>query len=351
MGIGAFRRPLIAAVVLLVLAICGPAAWPACAASPADFYKGRTVQLVVGFTAGGGYDLYARVLARHMGKHIPGNPSVVTQNMPGAGSLKTANYLYNVAPKDGSVFGTFDRGLPMEKLLGRTNGQDFDATKFTWIGSVTDEPSVCGFSSKSGIRSWQDMKTKPFKVGGAGATADDEIYPTVLRNMFHLPVRIVSGYPGRAEAVLSIQRGEIDGLCGWSWSSLMSRDKYLLDNKQLYVALQLGVEKNLDLAGVPLIGDLTDDPKQKAALKLIFSRLTIARPFAAPPGLPGERATALREAFDATMNDAEFLAEMKRLALEVRPQSGAKVEQLVNEVYTYPADVVKIATQAIGPAR
>jgi tripartite-type tricarboxylate transporter receptor subunit TctC len=351
MGIDAFRRPLIAAAALLVLAICGPAAWPAYAASPADFYKGRTVQLVVGFTAGGGYDLYARVLARHMGKHIPGNPSVVTQNMPGAGSLKTANYLYNVAPKDGSVFGTFDRGLPMEKLLGRTNGQDFDATKFTWIGSVTDEPSVCGFSSKSGIRSWQDMKTKPFKVGGAGATADDEIYPTVLRNMFHLPVRIVSGYPGRAEAVLSIQRGEIDGLCGWSWSSLMSRDKYLLDNKQLYVALQLGVEKNLDLAGVPLIGDLTDDPKQKAALKLIFSRLTIARPFAAPPGLPGERATALREAFDATMNDAEFLAEMKRLALEVRPQSGAKVEQLVKEVYTYPADVVKIATQAIGPAR
>ena len=353
MGIDAFRRPLIAAAALLVLAICGPAAWPAYAASPADFYKGRTVQLVVGFTAGGGYDLYARVLARHMGKHIPGNPSVVTQNMPGAGSLKTANYLYNVAPKDGSVFGTFDRGLPMEKLLGRTNGQDFDATKFTWIGSVTDEPSVCGFSSKSGIRSWQDMKTKPFKVGGRGRNRGRRNrYPTVLRNMFHLPVRIVSGYPGRAEAVLSIQRGEIDGLCGWSWSSLMSRDKYLLDNKQLYVALQLGVEKNLDLAGVPLIGDLTDDPKQKAALKLIFSRLTIAR--SVRGGLRACRASERRRCarpFDATMKDAEFLAEMKRLALEVRPQSGAKVEQLVNEVYTYPADVVKIATQAIGPAR
>ena len=333
------------------MALCGPAAWPAYAASPADFYKGRTVQVVVGFTAGGGYDLYARVLARHMGKHIPGNPSVVTQNMPGAGSLKAANYLYNVAPKDGTVFGTFDRGLPMERLLGRTDGQHFDATKFTWIGSVTDEPSVCGFSSKSGIRSWQDMKTKPFKVGGAGATADDEIYPNVLRNMFHLPLRIVSGYPGRAETVLSIQRGEIDGLCGWSWSSLMSRDKYLLDSKQLTVALQLGVEKNLDLPGVPLIGDLTEDPKQKAALKLIFSRLTIARPFAAPPGLPAERATALRAAFDATMKDAEFLAEMKKLALEVRPQSGAKVEQLVNEIYAYPADVVKIATQAIRPVR
>jgi tripartite-type tricarboxylate transporter receptor subunit TctC len=320
---------------------------PVSAATSAGFYKGRSVQLIVGFSAGGGYDLYARVLARHMGRHIPGNPSVVPQNMPGAGSVKAANYLYNVAPKDGTVFGIFDRGLPMERLLGRTEGQQFDATKFTWIGSVTEEPAVCGFSAKSGIRSWQDMKTKPFKVGGAGATADDEIYPTVLKNMFHLPVRVVSGFPGRAEAVLSIQRGEIDGLCGWSWSSLMSRDKQLLDSKQINVALELGVEKALDLPGVPLLGDLTEDANQKAALKLIFSRLTIARPFAAPPGLSPERAKILRDAFDATMKDPAFLAEMKRFALDVRPQNGAKVEQLVSQAYAYPPDVVKLAAAAI----
>jgi hypothetical protein len=169
--------------------------------------------------------------------------------------------------------------------------------------------------------------------------------------MFHLPVRTVSGYPGRAETVLSVQRGEIDGLCGWSWSSLMSRDKYLLDSKQLAVVLQLGVEKNLNLPGVPLVGDLTTDPNQKAALKLIFSRMTIARPFAAPPGLPAERVTLLRAAFDATMKDSEFLAEMRKLALEVRPQSGAKVEQLVREVYTYPPEVVKIAAEAIRSGR
>src|SRR5258705_3207643 len=194
MGSGFFRRrALVVAGALLVLALCGPLAWRAQAASPTDFYKGRTVQVIVGFSAGGGYDLYARVLARHMSRHIPGNPSLVTQNMPGAGSLKAANYLYNVAAKYGSVFGTFDRGLPMERLLGRTNGQDFDATKFMWIGSVTDEPTVCAFSSRSGIRTWQDMKVRPHKVGGAGATADDEIYPNVLRNMFHLPLRVVSG--------------------------------------------------------------------------------------------------------------------------------------------------------------
>jgi len=348
MGIGFFRRRLLAAAAALWASF---AVSPGHAAPAADFYKGRVVQILVGFTPGGGYDLYARVLARHMGRHIPGRPAVVVQNMPGAGSLKAANYLFNVAPKDGTVFGTFDRGLPMERLLGRTEGEQFDATKFTWIGSVTDEPAVCGFAARSGIRTWQDMKTKPFKVGGAGATADDEIYPNMLRNMFHLPLRVISGYPGRAELVLSIQRGEIDGLCGWSWSSLMSRDKNLLDSKQITVALQLGVENTLGLPGVPLVGDLTADPKQKAALKLIFSRLTIARPFAAPPGVAPERTKLLRDAFDATMQDPEFLAEMKKLALEVRPQPGAKVERLVREVYTYPADVVKLAAEAIKPAR
>jgi tripartite-type tricarboxylate transporter receptor subunit TctC len=337
--------------LILLAGLAGLWSFPADAASPAEFYKGRTVQLIIGFSSGGGYDLYARVLARHMGKHIAGQPNVVPQNMPGAGSVKAANYLYAVAPKDGTVFGTFDRGLPMERLLGRTEGQQFDATKFTWIGSVTDEPAVCAFSSRSGIRSWQDMQTKPFKVGGAGVTADDEVYPNMLRSLFHLPLRLISGFPGRSEVVLSLQRGEIDGICGWSWSSLMSRDKHLLDNRQIQVVLQLGVEKNLEIRNVPLVGDLTADPTQKAVMKLIFSRLTIARPFAAPPGLPADRSKALRDAFGATMKDPEFLAEMSKLALEVRPQSGEKVEQVVRDIYASPADVVKTASRAIQPLR
>ena len=191
------------------------------------------------------------------------------------------------------------------------------------------------------------MKSRPFQVGGAGATADDQIYPTVLKNLFHVPVRVVTGYPGRAEMVLSIQRGEIDGLCGWSWSSLQSRDRALYDSGQIVVTLQLGVEKSPGLPNIPVLGDLTTDPKQKSALNLIFSRLTFARPFAAPPGLASERIKALREAFDATMRDPEFAAEMQRLALEVRPQSGAKVEQMVKELYAYPRDVVEMAAKAI----
>ena len=325
---------------------------PATAADAvANFYKGRTVQVLIGFSAGGGYDIYARTLARYMGRHIPGNPTLVPQNMPGAGTLKVANYIYNVAPKDGTVFGTFARGIPMEKLLGRTVGEQFDATKFTWVGSVTDEPSVCVFWAASGIKTWQDMKTKAWKVGGSGVTSDLDIYANVLRNMFHLPGRLITGFPGGTEVLLSMQRREVDGRCGWSWSSLLSRDKHLLDQKLVTVPLQLGLERNPDIPDVPLVLDQTNDPKEKAALKLIFSRQVMARPFAAPPGLPPERVKALRDAFDATMKDPDFLAEMKRLDLEVRPQSGAKVEQLVKEVYSYPADVVKIASDAIKVAR
>jgi tripartite-type tricarboxylate transporter receptor subunit TctC len=254
-----------------------------------------------------------------------------------------------VAPRNGTVFGTFDRGLPMEKLLGRVEGENFDATRFSWIGSVTDEPSVCGFSARSGIRNWQDMKSRPFSVGGAGATADDQIYPTVLKNLFHLPVRIVTGYPGRAEMVLSIERGEIDGLCGWSWSSLESRDRALYESGKVVVTLQLGMEKSPGLPDVPVLANLTSDPKQKAALKLIFSRLVLARPFAAPPGLSPERLRMLRNAFDATMRDPEFRVEMKRQSLEVRPQAGALVEQMIRELYTYPHDVTQLAAGAIKP--
>ena len=319
------------AAVLLGLASASAQA----ASTVESFYNGRTVQVLIGFSPGGGYDIYARTLARYMGTHIPGNPTLVAQNMPGAGTLKVANYIYNVAPKDGTVFGTFARGIPMEKLLGRSQGQQFDATKFTWLGSITDEPSVCVFWAASGIKTWDDMKTKPWKVGGSGVTSDLDIYANVLRNMFHLPGRLITGFPGGTEVLLSMQRREVDGRCGWSWSALLSRDHYLLDRKLVTIPVQLGVEVNPDIPDVPLVIDLTNDPKEKAALKLIFARQAMARPFAGPPGLPPERAQALRDAFDATMKDPEFLAEAKRLDLEVRPVQGVRINALVNEIYAY----------------
>jgi tripartite-type tricarboxylate transporter receptor subunit TctC len=321
---------------------------PALAADAVEtFYKGRTVQVLVGFAPGGGYDLYARTLARYMGRHIPGNPTMVPQNMPGAGGVKVMNYLYSVARKDGTVMATFARGLAIEPLLGHAQGIQFDATKFTWIGSVSNEVSVCAFWYTSGIATWDDMKTKPHKMGGSAAGADSDVFPTVLKNIFHLPLRLVTGYAGGgADINLGMERGEVDGRCGWSWSSMLSQSKRLLDGKKINIVLQLGLEKHEDLPNVPLVMDLPASPEDKAALKLIVSRQSIARPFAAPPGVPPERVAALRAAFDATMKDPDFLAEAKRLALEVRPVSGPQVQALIKDLYASPPEVVKLAAQA-----
>jgi len=313
----------------------------------ADFYKGKTVQVLVGFGPGGGYDLYARTLARYMGRHIPGNPTLVPQNMPGAGGVKAMNYLYNVARKDGTVIGTFARGLAIEPLLGHAQGTQFDATKFSWVGSVSNEVSVCAFWATSGIKTWQDVQTKRTLIGASAAGADSEIFPTVLRNLFKLPTKVVTGYSGGgADINLGMERGEVTGRCGWSWSSLLSQSKPLLDGKKINIVLQLALEKHEDLPNVPLVMDLPTTPQNKAALKLITSRQSIARPFAAPPGIPADRLKALRDSFDATMKDPQFLAEAKKLELEVRPVSGADVEKLIKEIYATPPDVVKLAAQA-----
>ncbi|HMG77182.1 MAG TPA: hypothetical protein VK591_00770, partial [Xanthobacteraceae bacterium] len=242
-----------------------------------DFYSGKTIQMLIGFSSGGGYDLYGRTLARYLGRHIPGNPQVLPQNMPGAGSLKLVNYLYNVAPKDGTAIGIFAPGIIAEPLLGHGDGTQFDATKFGWLGSVSQEVSVCAFMASTGIASLADMQSKPFVIGASGGGAESDVFSTVLRNMFHMPIRIVTGYPGGTEITLAMQRHEVDGRCGWSWTSLLSRSKAMLTGKEINVALQIALNKDDDpyLLRVPLIMDLTTDPAQRAALKLIVSRQSI----------------------------------------------------------------------------
>jgi tripartite-type tricarboxylate transporter receptor subunit TctC len=331
-----------------VLLLTSAPVWPA---DPvAEFYSGKTIKVLVGFGTGGGYDVYARTLARYMGRYIPGNPPFVVQNMPGAGGLKAVNYLYGLAPKDGTVLATFARGIVVEPLLSRAEGTQFDAAKFTWIGSIANEVSVCAFHDGSGIKTWRDMQTKSYVIGASGSGADSNVFPTVLRNMFHLPMRIVAGYSGGADLVLAVERHEIDGRCGWSWTSLLSRNKALLTDRQINVTLQLALQKHEDLAAVPLVMDLIDDPNEKAALRLIVSRQSIARPFAAPPGIPADRARALRDAFDATMKDADFLHEAAQLELEVRPVTGIEVQALINDVYASPAPIVKRASEVLQGA-
>jgi len=316
-------------------------------AALARFYKGRNIQLYIGYSAGGGYDIYARVLARHMSDHIPGNPTIVPQNMPGAGSLRLANYLYNVAPKDGTAFATFARGMATEPLLGG-QGTQFDARKFTWLGSVTDEVSVCAFWHTSGVATWQDMLTKQYTVGGTGSASDTDVFPNAIKRIFDLKLKLVTGFPGGSDVVLALERGEVNGRCGWSWSSLVSRSKRLYDEKQIFVPVQLALHKHEDLPDVPVIVDLTQDQKRLAALRLIFARQTMARPYVAPPGLPEDRKQALRTAFEETMKDPDFLAEAQKTELEVHPVTGAEIDKLLGELYATPKDVIQLAIDAIG---
>ena len=276
------------------------AALPAQAQSVADFYRGKTVQMLIGYTAGGGYDLNARVLARHMGKHIPGNPNIVAQNMAGAGSLRLANFLYNVAPKDGTAIGMVGRGMAMEPLIGGSATQ-YDARRYAWIGSVSDQVSLCATWHTSKVKSWDDMLKTDFTVGGEGSGSDPDMFATMIRSLFGVKIRLVSGYPGGNEINLAMERGEVDGRCGWSWSSIKITKPDWLKNKRINLALQMALHKNSELADVPLIMDFARNDRERQILKLVLSRQEMGWPFTAPPGLPKERADALRAAFDATM--------------------------------------------------
>jgi tripartite-type tricarboxylate transporter receptor subunit TctC len=317
------------------------------AQSPAEFYRGKTITLIVGYSAGGGYDIYARILARHMGKHIPGSPAIVVQNAPGAGSMRAANTIYNVAPKDGTAIGMFGRGIALEPLIGTSPAQ-FEATKFVWLGSGTEEASVVVIRAEAGIRTWEDMLAKPFTVGGEGTGSDPDVYASMLRNVFGVKLRLVSGYPGTSEIALALERGEVDGRASWSWSSLKSIKPDWIAQKKIEIPVQLNEIKSPDLPGVPLIGDYAKNDRQRQILRLVLSRQTMGRPFMAPPGLPADRAAALRAAFDATTKDPEFLAEAKARGQEVNPVSGAAIERLLAELYATPKDVVEETKKAIG---
>src|SRR5262245_50109434 len=298
-------------VVTLLLAMP-----PAHAQSVADFYRGKTIQMLIGYTAGGGYDLNARVLARHMGKHIPGNPNIVAQNMAGADSLPLAKFLYNVAPKHGTAIGMVGRGMAIEPLIGGSATQ-YDARRYTWIGSVSDQVSLCVTWHTSKVKSWNDMLATDFTVGGEGSGSDPDMFATMIRSIFGVKVRLVSGYPGGNEINLAMERGEVDGRCGWSWSSIKITKPDWLKQKQINLLLQMALHRNSELAGVPLIMDLARNEREREILKLVLSRQEMGWPFAAPPELPRERADALRAAFDDTMKDPDYLAEAGQRRLEV----------------------------------
>jgi tripartite-type tricarboxylate transporter receptor subunit TctC len=311
-----------------------------------DFYKGKTVNLMIGYSVGGGYDLYGRLLARHLGKHIPGHPSVVPQNMTGAGSLRAAQFIYSVAPKDGTAIATFGRTIPTTPLLTPASAQ-FDGTKFTWLGSITNEVSAC-VTSRNAAKTWDELLQKEVTVGGEGPGADPDVYTLLYNNVFGTKMKLVTGYHGTNDMTLAMERGEIDGVCGLSWSTLKTRHLQAMKDKQINVIIQAALKKQPELADVPLAIDLTKDKEKLQILKLFLASQEMARPFAAPPGLPADRKAALVTAFADTMKDPEFLAEAQKLNMDVNPMGPKEIDDILVELYKTPKDVLEKAAQAIS---
>jgi tripartite-type tricarboxylate transporter receptor subunit TctC len=327
------------------LALC-TAAGAARADSVADFYKGKTIQFFVGYEAGSGYDLYARLLARHYGAQIPGRPGVVVQNMPGAGSIKAANYLYEVAPRDGTQIGMTSRGTPMTPLLGGKGATFKDDRSFTWIGSMNNEVSVCAAWEGSGVKTIEDAMHRELTTSATSLGADDTtVFPAVLNAMIGTKFRWITGYPGGAAMNLAMERGEAQGRCGWSWSSVKSTQPEWLRDGKISLLLQLSLTKHPDLPDLPGIMDFAKTDEQRAVLELIFARQVMGRPVLAPPALPPERTQALRRAFDATMKDPAFMADADKGQWEINLVTGEEIEALMAKLWRTPPHIVELAKE------
>ena len=318
---------------------------PAHAQSVAEFYRGRTMPMVIGFSSGSGYDIYARLLARFMPKYIPGNPTIISQNMPGAGSLRAAQYVAQVAPKDGSVIGTMSRSLPVEPLIG--DGK-FDGRAFTWIGNIANNNSLCATWHTAEVKTWNDITSKPFVLGGEGPGSDLDNFALVLKNMFGAKLKLVSGYPGGSEVNLAMERRELDGRCGWSWDSIKSTKPDWLRDRKINLLAVFALDKAADVPPeVPLILDKARTDEERKILRVHLAAQAFGRPFFAAPGIPEDRKKALREAFDATMKDADFIAETAKVRMEVSPTTGQEIERILNEIYASPPDVIEKAKRLI----
>jgi tripartite-type tricarboxylate transporter receptor subunit TctC len=258
--------------------------------------------------------------------------------MEGAGSLRLANWLYNVAPKDGSAFGIIGRGTGFDPLLGN-KAAVFDATKYTWIGSANNEVSVCVAWHTSQIKKFEDMLTRELIVGGTSTSADTDQFPRITNGVLGTKMKVVTGYPGGNEVGLAMERGEVQGRCGWSWSSVKATHQNWYDEKKIHLLMQLALDKHDDLPNVPLVVDLAKSEEQRKILELIFARQVMGRPFLAPPAIPAERAAVLRKAFMDTMRDPEFLAAADKAKMEITPVAGEKVEKLVRDLYATPKEI------------
>lgn len=324
---------------LLLAAGLGVAASAANAQSVEDFYKGRKIDIVIGFTVGGGYDAYARLVARHMGEHIPGKPGIVPRNMAGAGSRTAAAFIHGVAPKDGTAMGIADQSIPLEQALGDV-GVKFDSREFNWIGNPNADNNVLTTWHTSPVKTIDDARKVDVTVGATGFNTSSQ-YPTVLNAVAGTKFRVILGYPGGNEINLAMERGEVAGRGSNAWASYKSTRPDWIAEKKINILVQIGLRKASDLPDVPLLMDVAANDLDKAALRLLSAPTTIGRPFFAPPGVPAERVRALRAAFNAMVKDTAFLEEAKKLNLDIDAVSGEELQKIVSEIIDAPAPVKK----------
>ena len=312
----------------------------------ANFYRGKTITIGVGFTAGGGYDLHARTLARHMGKHVPGNPNIVVKNVPGAAGLILANQLYNTAAKDGTEIATFDRAIPLEPLVAPERAR-FDSLKLNWIGSTDNDVSTCFAWHAAPVKTFDDLYKHELIVAGTGTGGNAHFYPKVLNAVLGTKFKIVPGYPGSAEVLLAMERGETEGFCSMGFVTLeFTRPDWVRD-KKVNQLVQLGITKNKNHLDVPLALDLAKTDADKQAIEFVVSPNLFARPFTAPPGVPPERVAALRRAFNATFDDRGYLAEAAQRKMQVLLVKGEEIDAVLKRIYSMPKSVMDRIKDAI----
>jgi tripartite-type tricarboxylate transporter receptor subunit TctC len=325
------------------VAICALAlgsAAPAAAQDPvADFYKGKQVTVMIGFSPGGSSSLYAQALARHMGRSLPGNPSFIVQHVPGAGGIVVANNIYNTVARDGLAFAITSRTAAIEPLLGNANAK-YDGRRFGWIGTANVEYTTCTAWHTAKVKTLADAMTTELIVGGSGADATEVVFPKAANKLVGTKFKIVLGYPGSTELLLAMERGETEGFCGIGWTFLKLRKGDWLKDKKVNILYQMSIEKHPELPHVPAIIDYAKTPEDRKVFEFLFAPQEMGRPFFAPPGVPAERLAALRTAFERTLKDRQFLEDADKMGVEVQHVGGEAIHALLDRVYASPKDVI-----------
>jgi tripartite-type tricarboxylate transporter receptor subunit TctC len=319
------------------------------AQSVEDFYKSHSITMLVGSGAGGGYDVYARAFARHWTDHIRGHPNIIPKNLPAAAGLAAASSLYNGAERDGSVIGAFTNGAAMDPLFGNP-GAHYDALQFNWLGSIGKLENVCATWHTSPVKTIADARARDVIVAAAGATSNSAIVPKMLNALIGTRFKVVSGYDTNAGLTMAVERGETEGICGLSWSTMKASRPHWIKDDLLNVIVQMGLAKLHDLPDVPSALDLVDNPDNRQVMELILIRQEAGRPFAAPPGTPADRVAALRQAFEATLEDPAFIDEAEKTQLEIEPMTGAAIAKMLAKAYAAPKAIVERAAELVYPA-